>query len=499
MNNNLGSDKIGQGLGSGSAAWKTIGYAINNVANPTSDTIIIHIAAGVYNLSNNQISIQRYFTKLSLLGDSTSNTIVESESDTSLSNSRVIRVYRSNNVTFKYLTIQNGRSATSGGGIYIDSAATVNIDHCNIIGNIGSSTGLGGGIGNYWGNLLIINSTISNNTGQSYCYGGGIGIQNGNTSIINSTISNNISSSGGGIAVIAFKGNTVFNMNNSTVSGNIATFGIGGIRFDKYPVDSTLADSFYVSAHINSCTIFNNLCTGPNGVGGIGVWHSEAGDSLYIKNSIVSGNIATVDSEHSDLSGKTISEDYNLIQNTYLAFITGNVIHNIYGISADCKPLAYNNSLNGTMTCAISSNSPARDVIPVSSPNGSPQYDQRGAPRKGNYDIGAYEYWNDSSTFPITANLNQQPVNPASFTLFQNYPNPFNPTTQITFNIAESGYVKLSVYNVIGQLITELVRGYESAGIHRVTFNAAGLPSGIYLYRLQQNASVMIKKMILLK
>ena len=496
VDNNLGSDQAGNGIASGSAAWKSIEYAIDNVVNPTTDSIIIHIAAGVYNLSNNPIDINRYFTKLSLLGDSTNNTIIESESDTSLSNSRVIKIHGANNVSLKYLTIQNGRSATSGGGIYIDSAATVNIDHCKIIGNIGSSTGVGGGIGCQWGNLLITNSTIRDNTGKSLCYGGGIGIQNGNLSIINSTISNNVSSSGGGIAVIAFMGNTIFNMTNSTVSNNFSTFGIGGIRFDKFPKDSTVADSFYVSAHINSCTVFNNSCTGPNGIGGIGVWNSNKGDSLYIKNSIVSGNIATVDSAHSDLSGSAISEDYNLIQNASTSSISGIIAHNIYGVSADCSPLAYNNSLNGTMTCAIASNSPAKDVIPASSPNGAPLYDQRGAARKGNYDIGAYEY---SSTFPVTAIQTAQNMNPNSFQLFQNYPNPFNPSTIIHYAIPKSSIVTLKIYDILGREVKNLVDEQKSAGQYNVGFNATNLSSGIYFYSLRAGSFIKTNKMILLK
>ncbi len=586
VDNNLGSDQPGNGIASGSAAWKSIEYAVDNVVNPTTDSIIIHIAAGVYNLSNNPIDINRYFTKLSLLGDSTNNTIIESESDTSLSNSRVIKIHGANNVSLKYLTIQNGRSSSSGGGIYVDSTGTASIDHCEIIGNIGSANGIGGGIGCQWGNLLITNSTIRDNTGQSLCYGGGIGIVNGNLSIANSTISNNVSSSGGGIAVIAFMGNTIFNMTNSTVSNNFATVGIGGIRFDKYPKDSTVADSFYVSAHINSCTVFNNSCTGTIGIGGIGVWNSDKGDSLYIKNSIVSGNIATVDSAHSDLSGSAISEDYNLIQNAYTSSISGIIAHNIYGVSADCSPLAYNNSLNGTMTCAIASNSPAKDVIPASSPNGAPLYDQRGAARKGNYDIGAYEYWSDSGALPVelvsfTAESSNQQVNlswktatevnnygfeierastssgavwkkigfvkgngtstktnyysftdspqngknfnyrlkqidmtgsyeysnvinvkidlPETFNLSQNYPNPFNPSTVIKYSIPASGLINLSVYNSIGQKVATLVQGFENAGIHSVEFKSAGLSSGIYFYRLQENSSVSTKKMILLK
>ena len=88
---------------------------------------------------------------------------------------------------------------------------------------------------------------------------------------------------------------------------------------------------------------------------------------------------------------------------------------------------------------------------------------------------------------------------PLTFNLSQNYPNPFNPSTKIKYNIASAGNVKLTVYNVLGQEIAELVNGEVSAGLHEVTFNASSLPSGAYLYKLEQGSSVMVKKMLLLK
>ncbi len=83
--------------------------------------------------------------------------------------------------------------------------------------------------------------------------------------------------------------------------------------------------------------------------------------------------------------------------------------------------------------------------------------------------------------------------------LHQNYPNPFNPETSISFDLIENGLVTLSVYNPIGQQVATLVNGSMSAGRHTVQFNAAGLPSGLYFYRLTAGETVMQKKMLLLK
>ncbi len=72
-----------------------------------------------------------------------------------------------------------------------------------------------------------------------------------------------------------------------------------------------------------------------------------------------------------------------------------------------------------------------------------------------------------------------------SFVLSQNYPNPFNPSTKIDFSIPERGFVTLKVYDLLGKVKTELVRGDYSTGSYSVDFNAADLSSGIYVYSIE--------------
>jgi hypothetical protein len=88
---------------------------------------------------------------------------------------------------------------------------------------------------------------------------------------------------------------------------------------------------------------------------------------------------------------------------------------------------------------------------------------------------------------------------PPQFVLHQNYPNPFNPSTTIRFTLAQMSYVTLKVFNLLGQEMKTLSTGYRVAGNHKVKFDAQGLPSGIYVYRLQAEGYIISKPMILVK
>jgi hypothetical protein len=93
---------------------------------------------------------------------------------------------------------------------------------------------------------------------------------------------------------------------------------------------------------------------------------------------------------------------------------------------------------------------------------------------------------------------------PTEYTLNQNFPNPFNPTTKIEYTIPNAGTsfmksIQLKVYDILGREIETLVNEKKSAGTYSVSWNAAGLPSGIYIYRLVSNGEVITKIMNLVK
>ena len=90
-------------------------------------------------------------------------------------------------------------------------------------------------------------------------------------------------------------------------------------------------------------------------------------------------------------------------------------------------------------------------------------------------------------------------VPPEGYLLSQNYPNPFNPSTSIDFQLPSEEFIELSVFNVLGKQVTEIVAGYLPAGEHSVSFDASILPGGVYFYRLEAGKFMQMKKMVLIK
>lgn len=88
---------------------------------------------------------------------------------------------------------------------------------------------------------------------------------------------------------------------------------------------------------------------------------------------------------------------------------------------------------------------------------------------------------------------------PLSYALSQNYPNPFNPSTRISVTLPQQARIRLAVYNVLGELVTELANADYSEGSHEFDFNAEGLASGIYIYRIESTGFTETKKMMLLR
>lgn len=106
---------------------------------------------------------------------------------------------------------------------------------------------------------------------------------------------------------------------------------------------------------------------------------------------------------------------------------------------------------------------------------------------------------------PVTMQIMQRPNMesgddvPNEYVLSQNYPNPFNPSTRISVSVPKDGFYELSVFSITGELVSKLVAGQLTAGVHTLDFNASNLPSGIYIYRLAGNDVSITRKMTLMK
>jgi len=100
---------------------------------------------------------------------------------------------------------------------------------------------------------------------------------------------------------------------------------------------------------------------------------------------------------------------------------------------------------------------------------------------------------------PITAVTMSKPEFIGTLRLHGNYPNPFNPTTTITFDVPHAGYLKLSVYNIVGEQVAELIQGWSESGTYTVSWNASQLSSGMYLIVLENAQNRLVRKALLAK
>jgi hypothetical protein len=105
-----------------------------------------------------------------------------------------------------------------------------------------------------------------------------------------------------------------------------------------------------------------------------------------------------------------------------------------------------------------------------------------------------------SFTTPVINSIEpDDPLIPSEYALNQNYPNPFNPTTSINFDLPHSSKVNIKIFNVLGEEVTTLVNRNLSPGKYQYNWNANGLASGLYFYRMETEEFVETRKMFLMK
>jgi hypothetical protein len=114
--------------------------------------------------------------------------------------------------------------------------------------------------------------------------------------------------------------------------------------------------------------------------------------------------------------------------------------------------------------------------------------------------IGKYYFDDLRVVKKVTVGVEKQDgIVPDRFAMEQNYPNPFNPSTTISYQLPQSSFVTLKIYDILGKEVTTLVNENQAAGKYNVNFNANSLTSGIYIYKISAGSFSVSKKMMLMK
>ena len=365
---------------------------INGAIGKASSGDTIYVATGTYT-SSSGVEVVLIDRSITLSGgwDSTFTTQTGTSTIDGGRARRGITINDSQSANIERFTIQHGWVANGdGGGIYNAGSMTLN----SSIVNDNTAYNQGGGIYNYTNTMTLNNSTISFNTSQ-YSAGGGVYNFGGLATLQNSTISDNTGSFGGGI----YKYSGTMILNNCTVSGNSSLSDRGGGIFN-FSGDMTLnnstisgntssSDGGGIVNHYDSTMTLNNSTVTSNTAytfgGGI-----RSYIPVTLQNSILAGNISL--GTDPDCYGPISSAGYNLIGNT-TCLINGDLTGNITGVDPMLGPLQNNGGT--TLTHALLQGSPA---INAGNPAGCTDQlgnpltaDQRGKPRVGRCDVGAYE------------------------------------------------------------------------------------------------------------
>ena len=324
---------------------------------------------------------------------------------------------------------------------------------------------------------LTITNGLGGGTYPNYT-GGGITCNNSNPSLKNLVITDNVTGDFGGGIYCEYSSP---NLKNIVISDNFAcTAGAGILCNNSSPI-------------LENVTIAGNSTNYSDG-GAIGC-HQNSSPSLI--NSILWGNFSQGVYFSAGFEPNSITISYSDIQGGESGIVTNNngIVYWLDG-NIDADPL-FADPLNGDYHLCWT-NFPIPDstkspCIDAGDPNLPLDPDSTIA------DIGAF-YFDQTQTGIGNLSINQI----TESQLHQNHPNPFNPTTTISFSLQNNSNIELSIYNLKGQKVKQLVIDQLSAGEHSVVWdgkdgNNKPVTSGIYFYKLEAGDFQRVRKMILLK
>ncbi len=413
------------------------------------------------------------------------------------------------------LTITNGYAEGGhGGGMTIANGSGPSIEHCRIVNNLGSPGQFYGiGVQCVASSPAFLRCRISNNTAAAngnYDHLGG-GIYLGSNSeprfaeceIRGNMIGYSVYYRNHGGAIYCDHSSPY--LRNCAITGNQADYGgaIEAVNSSTIALRNCVVCLNTARANgggfciINSSPLMVNVTISKNTAGGNGGGMRSENSLVSVLNTIFWQDIAQTNPEIS-VSGNSPSVAYSDVAGGWTG--TGNI---------DADPLFADLS-----TFCLSAASPCVDAGHPDSVYNDPEdttrpgfalYPARGTTRS---DIGAYGGLG-ATGWTLGVSEDGRDVArriPNAFALLQNYPNPFNPSTRIDYELPVQSTVVLKVYNVLGQEIATLVSGTRPAGRATVIWDAAGHPSGVYIYRLHatgtsvtERSYVEVRKMMLVR
>lgn len=413
VNSFAGNDTFGNG--SALNPYQTISKAISMAVN--GDVIDL---TGTFTADGTIMRGIAVSKNVTIQGHGAGQTIVQAAATRGTADRTVFTIQYAT-VTLRQMTIRYGRRTASthptygaGAGIYISPWSSLTVDQCvieenDLINYTGTTLGGAGGVlVDENSQLQMTNSSVRNNTSTADVYAiGGIGVHESQIILRNCTIASNtgtdpspgadkdISNSVGGIAI---RDAVSAEITNCTIAYNHSNDDAGGLAI--------AVSNAMTTTDVTNCTIAYNSASDKGG--GVLICAYNSTTALRIKNTIVAENSSVNETQNQDLtrwmnSGSLYNNGYNIVEFTDYQFnATGDMSGNqaLLNLSATLNP---NNNPNGNCTLKTTFGSVAIDAGDTGA-NGSvpiPAVDQRTAPRNGNTDIGAYEYYSDSGVLPV--------------------------------------------------------------------------------------------------
>jgi len=392
--------------------------------------------------------------------------------------------------------LQNQTSETIFAQNYVAFNRATNNSHCNGAGIVTWNPDVTGG-------PKIINNIITNNTGGTW--GGGLftgGLVSNAATLINNTICNNSATYGGAIfvghsssypsnpkiinSILWNNGSSIYLNSGSTVAVRYSNVEGGYTGVENINTNSLFSDTLFHLSDLSPC-----IGAGIDSIEIAGIWYYAP---LY-------------DFDGNPRPDPAVSKpDIGACENPLpypvpVELTSFTAILNSTDVTLNWTTATELNNQGFEVQRKFGAN----NFVTIGSVKG---HGTTTSPNQYSFvdkllDAGKYFYrlkqldFNGTFEFSKTIEVDVRLVN--EFTLEQNFPNPFNPTTKISWQSPVNSWQTLKIYDVLGNIVANLVNEYRPAGNYKIDFNASNLPSGVYFYRIQVENFVETKKMIFLR